>query len=153
MQNTLPTLEDAIMLATHAHRGQIYPSPGDEPFILHPLRVMLRLDSEVERIVAVLHDIVEDTTYTLADLRNAGYQDHVLAALERLTRRDDEAYDAYIDRVAEHPLARRVKLADIAENLANNRRLHALRPDLRTQERIERYERAQRRLLAAACRS
>ena len=141
------------MLAAHAHRGQIYPSPDGEQFILHPLRVMLRLDSEVERIVAVLHDIVEDTTYTLADLRNAGYQDHVLAALERLTRRDDEAYDAYIDRVTEHPLARRVKLADIAENLANNRRLHALRPDLRTQERIERYERAQRRLLAAACRS
>lgn len=147
---TMPTLEDAIMLAAYVHRGQIYPSPDGEPYILHPLRVMLRLESEVERIVAVLHDILEDTSYPLADLREAGFQDDVLAALEHLTRRDDEAYDAYIDRVAEHPLARRVKLADIAENLANNRRLHALLPDPQTQERIERYECAVHRLLAVA---
>ncbi|HEX8036181.1 MAG TPA: hypothetical protein VF510_20155, partial [Ktedonobacterales bacterium] len=137
-------------LAAHAHQGQVYPSPTGEPFILHPLRVMLRLESEVERIVAVLHDIVEDTAYTIADLHEAGYRDDVLAAIEHLTHRKDEAYDDYIERVAQYPIARRVKLADLSDNLANNRQLNLLRPSPETHERIMRYERARQRLIASA---
>ena len=143
----MPTLEDAIALAAHAHRGQIYPSPAGEPFILHPLRVMLRLESEVERIVAVLHDIVEDTPFTLAGLHKSGYQEDVLTAIEHLTHRKDEAYDDYIERVAQNAIARRVKLADLSDNLANNRQLHLLSPNPGTHDRIMRYERARQRLI------
>lgn len=144
----MPTLEDAISLAAQAHRGQIYPSPKGEPFILHPLRVLLQLECEVEQVVAVLHDILEDTALTLVDLREAGYEEDILDALEGLTHRDDEAYEDYIERVALNSIARHVKLADLAENLANSRRLHAIMPTIETRERIIRYERAQQRLRA-----
>lgn len=70
---SLPTLEDAIALAAHWHRGQRYPSLKGEPFILHPLRVMLRVDANLARIVAVLHDVLEDTACSFDDLRRAGY--------------------------------------------------------------------------------
>lgn len=142
-----PTLEDAIALAAQAHRGQIYPSLAGEPYILHPLRVMLRLDSTPEQIVAVLHDVVEDTAYTLDDLRRLGYPDEAIDALDRLTHRAEETYEDYIRRLQDHPLARRVKLADLAENLANNRRQE---PDAERVERIARYEWAQAKLRAAA---
>jgi (p)ppGpp synthase/HD superfamily hydrolase len=142
-----PTLEDAIALAAQAHRGQIYPSLAGEPYILHPLRVMLRLDTTTERIVAALHDVVEDTAYTLDGLRRLGYPDEVIDALDRLTRRAEETYEDYIRRLQDHPLARRVKLADLAENLANNRQQE---PDAERVARIARYRWAQATLLAAA---
>src|SRR5262245_20079233 len=146
---TSPTLEDAISLAAHWHRGQQYPSLTGEPFILHPLRVMLRLDSNVARIVAVLHDVLEDTACSVVDLRRAGYTDSVIEALDRLTRRDGEAYEPYIERIAEHALARQVKLADLADNLANNLRLADVSARRDVQERVARYERAIVRLQAA----
>ncbi len=122
-----PAIEDAIALAATAHRGQGYPTAAlhREPFILHPLRVLLRLDTEAARIVAVLHDLIEDTPYTLDDLRTLGYSDEILIAVDHLTRRDDESYDDYIERIAEYPLARRVKLADLADNLEHNRGVDA----------------------------
>jgi len=112
-----PTLEDALALAVQAHRGQVYPAPGGEPFILHPLRVMLRVETPAARIVAVLHDLIEDTPYTLADLRHRAYPPALVAALDLLTHRDADPYDAYIARLAPDPLARHVKLADLADNL------------------------------------
>lgn len=144
-----PTLEDAIVLAAQAHRGQVYPSASGEPFILHPLRVMLRMESDVERIVAVLHDVIEDTACTFDTLRHAGYSERIISALDRLTHRDDETYEAYIERVKGDRLARRVKLADLAENLANSRRLAATSSSAELRERIARYERASARLEAA----
>lgn len=145
-----PALEDAIALAAQAHRGQIYPSLHGEPFILHPLRVMLRMPTEDERIVAVLHDVIEDTTCTLDDLRRAGYAERIVSALDRLTQRAGETYEAYIERVNGDPLARRVKLADLAENLANNRRIAETTSSADLYARIARYERAIARLEAAA---
>ena len=81
----MPTLEDAIALAVEAHRGQT--QKAGQPYILHPLRVMFRCDSEMERIVAVLHDVVEDTGRTFDDLRRLGYSEEVLAALDCVTKR------------------------------------------------------------------
>jgi (p)ppGpp synthase/HD superfamily hydrolase len=147
---TPPTLEDAIALAAHWHRGQSYPAMPRESFILHPLRVMLQVDSDVARIVAVLHDVLEDTDCKVDDLRRAGYSNRVIAALDRLTRRDGEAYDTYIDRLEEDALARQVKLADLADNLANNRRLAGLSASPDVQARIIRYERALARLRVAS---
>ncbi|HEV8194104.1 MAG TPA: hypothetical protein VGP82_21870 [Ktedonobacterales bacterium] len=147
---TSPTLEDAIALAAHWHRGQRYPSVTGEPFILHPLRVMVQVNSDGARIVAVLHDVLEDTACSVVDLRRAGYSEQVLEALDRLTRREGEAYEPYIERIAEDPLARHVKLADLTDNLANNRRLAGVSTRRDVQERITRYERAITRLQAAA---
>ncbi|HEX6800121.1 MAG TPA: HD domain-containing protein [Ktedonobacterales bacterium] len=146
----VPTLEDAVALAAQAHRGQVYPSLSGEPFILHPLRVMLRVASDDERIAAVLHDVIEDTACTLDDLRRAGYGEHIIAALDHLTHRDDETYAAYIERVKDDLLARRVKLADLAENLANNRRIAETTTSPELRARITRYERAIATLKAAA---
>jgi (p)ppGpp synthase/HD superfamily hydrolase len=145
-----PTLEDAIVLAAHWHRGQTYPSVQGEPFILHPLRVLLQVESDVERIVAVLHDVIEDTACTLGDLRSLGYSERVIEALDRLTHRDGDAYDTYIERLTEDPLARQVKLADLVDNLANNRRLAEVASSTEVRERMLRYERAIAQLRAAA---
>jgi len=78
-------LEDAIFLAVQAHRGQV--DKAGRPLILHALRVMLRLESEEERIIGVLHDAVEDTGHTLGSLRELGYPAEVLRALECLTKK------------------------------------------------------------------
>lgn len=140
-----PTLEDAIALALDAHRGT--PQKDGSPYILHPLAVMLSLDTEAERMVGVLHDVVEDTPITLDELRERGYPDDVLAALDCLTRRDDESYEQFIERVLPNPLARRVKLADIAHNL-DVRRLPVVTAADAT--RMERYRAAWVRLKAAS---
>ncbi|HEX8995020.1 MAG TPA: hypothetical protein VF812_03205 [Ktedonobacterales bacterium] len=148
--HSIPTLEDAIVLAAQWHRGQMYPSMQGEPFILHPLRVMAQVESDAERMVAALHDVIEDTNCTLEDLRRLGYTERVVEAVDRLTHRDGEAYEAYIERIKDDPLARQVKLADLADNLANNRRLAEVRANDAVHERIMRYERAIVRLGAAA---
>lgn len=118
----MPTLEDAIVLAVHSHRGHRYPTDevGRDPFILHPLRVMLSVATEDERIVAVLHDVIEDSDTTLDDVRRLGLSDLVVEAIDLLTHRETEPYETYIERIADNPLARSVKLADLRDNLEHN---------------------------------
>jgi GTP diphosphokinase / guanosine-3',5'-bis(diphosphate) 3'-diphosphatase len=111
----MPSLERAIAIAAHAHAGQI--DKAGQPYILHPLRVMLRLVTDEERIAAVLHDVVEDTSVTLDDLRAEGFSEPVLVAVEALTKRHGETRLQAAARAAAHPLARVVKLADNAENM------------------------------------
>lgn len=143
MDGLAPTVEDAIVLAAQAHRGQRYPSPQAEPYIFHPLRLMLTLADPVAQMAAVLHDAVEDTSLELHDLADAGYSSELVAAIDALTHRPDESYDDYIERVAANPIGRRVKIVDLNDNLANNRRSpHA--PG--NAERIRRYEKALARL-------
>ncbi len=138
-----PTVEDAIGLAARLHRGVRYPSPGAEPYIFHPLRVMLRFADPVDQTTAVLHDVVEDTRITLDDLRDAGYRPEVIDAIGALTHHTHDSYEQYIESVARNPVARRVKIADLEENLANNRR-SPLAPG--NADRIRRYEAALDRL-------
>ena len=137
----MPTLEDAIALAVEAHKGQR--DKAGQTYILHPLRVMMRLETEAERMAAILHDVVEDTPYTLERLRELGYPAEVLTALECLTKREGENYEAFIERVRPHPLARRVKLADLEDNM-DVRRLTAVGP--KEAERLARYRAAWARL-------
>src|SRR4051812_38119694 len=111
----MPSLEDAIALALDAHKGQR--EKAGSPYILHPMRVMLRLESDLERIVGVLHDVVEDTPYSFDALRKLGYAEEVLAALDCVTKRDGERYEDFIERAATNPVARRVKLADLEDNM------------------------------------
>jgi (p)ppGpp synthase/HD superfamily hydrolase len=140
-----PTLDDALAVALEAHRGRLYPAPNPEPFILHPLRVMLGVTSKAAQIVAILHDVVEDSDVTLGDLKDRGFNALIVDAVDHLTRREGEDYEDYIGRVGSNPLAREVKLSDLADNLANNRALPET-PDNLT--RIARYERAERTLRA-----
>ena len=79
------SVEDAILIATQVHRGQRYPSPGDEPYIFHPLRVMMEFREPVDQMAAVLHEAVEDTDLTLGDLAEAGFPDDVIVAVDTLT--------------------------------------------------------------------
>ncbi|SEU14093.1 HD domain-containing protein [Stigmatella erecta] len=140
----MPTLEDAIALAVEAHRGQR--DKAGQSYILHPLRVMMRLQTEAERMAAILHDVVEDTPYTLERLRALGYPEEVLGALDCLTKREGESYEAFIERLRPHPLARRVKLADLEDNM-DVRRLPSVGP--REAERLTRYRAAWSRLQEA----
>ncbi|MHC4192318.1 MAG: GTP pyrophosphokinase, partial [Planctomycetota bacterium] len=80
----MANLENAIRLAVRAHQDQV--DKAGEPYILHPLRVMLSLNSDSERIVGVLHDVIEDSTYTLIDLQKMGYSSEILNALDYLTK-------------------------------------------------------------------
>ncbi len=141
---SMPTLEDAIALAVEAHRGQR--DKVGQTYILHPLRVMMRLETEAERMAAILHDVVEDTPYTLERLRELGYPEEVLGALDCLTKREGESYEAFIERVRPHPLARRVKLADLEDNM-DVRRLLSVGP--KETERLARYRAAWARLKEA----
>lgn len=134
---TQPTIEDAIILAVDAHKGT--QQLNGSPYILHPITLMVRFHTEAEQMVAVLHDVIEDTDVTLDDLRSAGYPAEVIAALNLVTRRDDETYEAFIERIKPNPLARRVKIADLEHNM-DVRRLPTVRP--KDQERLERYRQA-----------
>ena len=138
-----PTIEDAVALAARAHRGQT--DKAGKPYILHPLRLMLRFQDEPARIVAVLHDILEDTAVTAAELRELGYSEEVLEALDALTRRPSESYDEFIGRAGRIRLARRVKLADLDDNLDASR-LDAVGEDDR--KRLARYQAARQRLVS-----
>jgi (p)ppGpp synthase/HD superfamily hydrolase len=133
------TLELAIELACRAHRGQRYPAPEPEPYIQHALRVMLAVCGFRAQAAAVLHDVLEDTAVTVEELREAGLPSDVVDAVLALTHRPAQSYEQYIEQVARNRIARQVKLADLADNLANNNRLPKS-PDVVA--RIERYESA-----------
>jgi len=135
------TLEDAILIAAEAHRGK--EDKGGEPYVLHPLRVMLKLQGAEERIAAVLHDVVEDTGRELADLAWMGFSEAVVAALDALTHRDGESYEEYVERAAANRIARKVKLADLEDNMDVRRLKDFGRED---GERFQKYHKAWRRL-------
>lgn len=136
------TLEDAIALAVTAHRGQR--DKAGRPYILHPLRLMMAVGpDEAVAMAAVLHDVVEDSDETLASLRERGFSEAVVRAVDHLTRREGETYEAFIERAAADPIARRVKRADLEDNM-DVRRLEVV--DERSAERLARYLRAWRAL-------
>lgn len=134
----MPTLEDAIALAVKVHRGQV--DKYGRPYILHPLRVMFGLEGEVAQIVGVLHDVIEDSDVTFEDLRQMGYSEEVIEALDGVTRRHSESYEVFVERSLQHPLSRRVKQADLEDNM-DLRRLDSELTE-RDFERLKRYRRA-----------
>ncbi len=138
----MANLERAIALAALAHEGQV--DKTGAPYILHPLRMMMRLDSIEAKIVAILHDVVEDTEWTLDGLSTEGFSDDVLFALDCVTKRDGEDYMDFVSRAALHPVARQVKLADLEDNMNILRIGGELAPkDL---DRLAKYHRAWRML-------
>lgn len=107
-------LSKALEIAIQAHAGQF--DKQGMPYVLHPLRVMLRMKNTDDMIVAILHDVVEDSDVTIDSLRIAGFSDEILKVIDILTHRPNEPYKDYVLRVKENPTATKIKLADLADN-------------------------------------
>ena len=139
----MSTLERAIEIATQAHKGQL-DKAGNE-YIGHPLRVMEMGKTLQEKIVGVLHDVVEDTDWTFEALEAEGFTEEIIAALKCVTKiSENENYDDFIERVKKNPLAVAVKINDLTDNM-DIRRL----PDLSEKDvkRMKKYLKAYKRLI------
>ena len=143
----------ALRIAMQAHDGQV--DRAGQPYITHPLRMASRTQDPDERVVAILHDAVEDgleNDVTFATLREAGFPPHILEAVDNLTRRrretfpnldSDEPYEDFVERSTGSPLSRAVKLLDLQDNMDITRLPKVKESDL---ERLNRYLKAWRRL-------
>jgi len=139
-ENTGDRLERAIAYAAMKHAGQ--KDKIGEPYILHPLRVMLSLNTEAERIVAILHDVLEDTDVTASDLLLAGFTETEINAVIAISKTKCQKYEEYLAQVKANKLALNVKKADIRDN-SSPARLYLLEPDKREYLR-NKYQRAQK---------
>ena len=140
------TLEETLIFATIAHRGQT--DKAGQPYILHPLRVMnnLGLDATLEaQMAALLHDTMEDCGVTREFLEHQGFPETVIVAVEHLTKNAEGMadYDKAIDRVMLNPIAVKVKLADLTDNMDMKRLANPTEYEL---QRLEKYKRAKARL-------
>jgi len=137
-----PSLETTLEFATCKHKGQT--DKTGRPYIFHPIRVMENLGpdaSDEERMAALLHDVVEDCHVSLQDLREAGYPEAVVIAVDHLTKdaEGERDYSKAIERAARNPIALRVKIADLTDNSRRERIPHPTQAD---EERLEKYARA-----------
>jgi len=130
-------LEKAIQIALDAHRGKI--DKGGSPYILHPLRVMLSMETVEEKIVAILHDVIEDSIVTIDDLRAENFSERILEALEPLTKKVHQSYEEYILAIKYNQLAKEVKIADLQDNMDIKRLNMLTAKDI---ERIKKYRNA-----------
>jgi (p)ppGpp synthase/HD superfamily hydrolase len=110
------SLKRAIEIATEAHRGQV--DKANEPYILHSRRVMDQVDSIDEKIVGILHDVVEkNPQWSLRRLEGEGFQSTIIEAVDAMTRRAGESYEDLVSRGAANPIGRAVKMADLRDNI------------------------------------
>ncbi len=134
-------LEDAIQMALDAHRGQV--DKAGKPYILHPLRIALEQIDPKAQVAAILHDVVEDSDVTAADIE-ARFGLEIANAVDCLTKRDGESYDDFVERCGPNPIARAVKLGDLADNMDLSR---IANPSAKDHARVEKYRKAKARLL------
>lgn len=133
----MSSLEKAISIAAQAHEGQS--DKAGAPYILHPLRVMIKMTTEAERITAILHDVIEDSDWTIERLQREGFHAEILYALDCLTKQDAEEYWEFIERVKLNPLAVKVKKADLEDNLDVTRLKNVTESDTK---RLKKYKQA-----------
>ena len=131
----------AMQIAYKAHHGQF--DKSGIPYIYHPIHLAEQMTDERTTVAALLHDVMEDTEYTLNDLRQMGFPEDVLAALVLLTHDDAEGYLDYVKRIKDNPIARAVKLADLRHN-SDLTRLDSV--DEKALARVEKYRAAIRLL-------
>ena len=139
----MATLEQAIAFAAKQHAGQV--DKANAPYILHPLRVMLNVPTIQHKIVAVLHDILEDTETTIEDLYQFGFQEHLIDAIVALTKKQGETRLEAAQRARQNPIARVVKLADINDNMDLSR---ISSPTSKDFERLNEYQQVRDILLS-----
>lgn len=139
MENLESLYKKAVWIAQEAHKGQT--DKGGNPYIEHPLYVASQVDTTELKIIAVLHDTLEDSDVTAEDLRKAGFPEDIVEAIVVLTHEDgnDEAYLDYIRRVAGNTMAAAVKRADLMHNMDISR---IPNPTQKDQKRKVKYERA-----------
>ena len=138
----MSTLQRAIEIATEAHKGQCDKSGND--YIGHPLRVMEMGKTEEEKIVGVLHDVVEDTPWTFEMLEAEGFSPTIIAALKCVTKvSENENYDDFIERVKKNPLAVAVKINDLSDNMDIRRLPYLSDKDVK---RLKKYLKAYKQL-------
>lgn len=139
----MSTLTRAIEIATEAHKGQFDKSGKD--YIGHPLRVMEMCKTEDEKIVGVLHDVVEDSPWTFQELEAEGFSKQITDALRCLTKTsENENYDEYIERIKKNPLAVSVKLNDLTDNMDIRRLPYLSDKDVK---RLKKYLKAYKKLI------
>jgi (p)ppGpp synthase/HD superfamily hydrolase len=131
----------ALALATIAHSGQT--DKAGKPYILHPITVAKMVGTAEEKTVALLHDVVEDTPVALNDLSEQGFSESIVDAIDALTKRAREDYEAYIQRVINNPIALKVKIADMTHNMDLTR---IPNPTVKDQARIEKYSKVLQKL-------
>ena len=129
--------EKAYEIAKRAHLGQI--DKAGEDYIKHPEKVASFVNSDEEKAVAYLHDVIEDTELTLEDLREYGFSEEVLKAVDVITKKKGQDYQTYLNSVKENKLARVVKLADLRHNSDLTRLINITEKDV---ERREKYQKA-----------
>jgi guanosine-3',5'-bis(diphosphate) 3'-pyrophosphohydrolase len=128
METSMSTIEKAIELAARVHAGQV--DKAGTAYIYHPLRVMFAVSTVHEKMAAVLHDTVEDTEVSLADLQQAGFPSEVVAAVEALSKKPGESRLEAVHRAMANPIARVVKLADVSDNMDLSRLSEVTEKDL-----------------------
>ena len=133
----MSNLTKAILLATEYHEGQT--DKGGNPYIFHPIRLMLKAYNEEEQIIAVLHDTIEDTTLTLDKLREEGFSEDIVEAIDALSRRKKESYEDFILRIKDNSLARRIKVYDLQDNMDLTRIKKKTEKD---KDRLKKYSKA-----------
>ena len=129
--------EKAYEIAKKAHLGQV--DKAGEDYIKHPEKVASFVNSDEEKAVAYLHDVIEDTELTLEDLREYGFSEEVLEAVDVITKKKGQDYQTYLNSVKENKLARVVKLADLRHNSDLTRLINITEKDI---ERKEKYQKA-----------
>ena len=127
--------ELAYDIALKAHKGQ--KDKGGEDYFKPPLAVSNKLSGKKEQIVALLHDVIEDTDVTVNDLKEAGFSDEVVLAVSAITKKAGEDYEEYLNRVKQNPIALRVKIADMEHNSDISRIKNPKEKDLK---RLEKYK-------------
>lgn len=130
-------LEKALAIALKAHAGQT--DKAGAAYVLHPIRVAGRCATDEERMTALLHDTIEDADVTADELLAEGFPPATVDAVVALTRKEEETYEDYVGRCSLNPLARRVKLHDLEDNMDISRLSRVTEKDL---ERLDRYVRA-----------
>jgi len=130
----MSTLEKAIEIASRAHAGQL--DKAGEAYILHPIRVMLACVEYDAKIVAILHDVIEDTSLTIDDLKLEGFGDEILDAVSSLSKSPKDDYQQYLERISQNRLAVLVKLSDLKDNMDLSRLVDVSQKDV---ERAKKY--------------
>ena len=132
-----PLTKKAVKLCFEAHKNQV--DKSGLPYVFHPFHLAEQMTDELTTVTALLHDVVEDTSYTLADLRKMGFPETVLDALAMLTHDDGATYLEYVAKLRTNPIARTVKLADLRHNSDLTRLDHV---DGEALARVEKYRKA-----------
>lgn len=139
----MSSIEKAIEIAAREHAGDT--DKAGAPYVFHPLRLMFAVKSPVEKMAAVLHDVVEDTPVTLSELKNEGFPVEVITAIDALTKRKGESRLDAAKRAAVNPIARAVKLADVTDNMDLSRISNPSEKDF---ARLKEYEQVKKLLIS-----